>query len=446
MNAENQRRDGGSQEQGLNPQGFQFAAEGQPLNPGEVPDNIFLAQAGGRTAQRPTSGSGGIRMPGGESHGRLPNGVKIAAAAAITLVGGEAVGELTGYGISNLFTNDSSATQRIDAPTQPTAIPGTNIENPLASPVATVEMGRKLFQPAEIAEIPQSLRDALRKEDSEHTEVLHMYQGRYFQFGFAIDDRLPTRTPETTDYGRAKFKDGSVTTLSDINITTREVDEYSDVEITEADIIQRMENVYVLRMISEYRQDDNYKDLFPEFDPQNDPYDLKALETFDRHYKDGTLKAGMVNGFFIDPTKPRLIKLEHDNPGRTIVNGFGYGIQYIQNGEYKSSELFRLWFQGAKDRDHQLALLRELVGKGEITQEQVDEGLKMVGPGWSQELVNNFLSGFVASTNPHIQQVFDSGKSPDIRQLADAFEPYEYQLYPVVKSDKYKVGIMQLTN
>ncbi len=320
----------------------------------------------------------------------------------------------------------------------------TNVqENPTVAPPA-IEHDRELMVPA-IIEAPQKLKDQLKKEVDTNTEVLHYYQGEYLKFGFLIDNRLPQRTAATTDFKGAKHSTAGTLPLSDFKLTTEYVKQYQGEEMSAEEMIKRMENVFLLTVVNDYRASNDHKELFESFDPETDPHDLQALAKIKDLIRTNKLKGEMVDGFYKDPTKDRFIKMENDNPGGVMTGGFGYGRTTMHEGEYEGSEVLRLWMQENNGKEKFIERVNGLVANGKVTRELGDKAIN-VGHEWTVTFARNVANMMVPLTYPDTAAIYGAGGLPDSTQTIARAEPFQYQLVPYPNENIGAVSILSFEN
>jgi hypothetical protein len=298
-----------------------------------------------------------------------------------------------------------------------------------ALPTPTPELGdRPLMIPQEI-QAPPELVTQLKKELGENTEVLHYYQGEYNRFGFLMDPRLRTRTTKTTDFGFARGADSSpVTTLSDFKLSDENLQRYTGQTMPIGELVKRMENVFLLLTVNEMRDEPDFKDVFPVFDPGTDPFDLTALARIKELIRTRKEPRGLVNGIFIDPAQDRFLKIDNDNPGGRVSGGFGYGRKSLQEGKYKGSEVVEFWFQTLSDEAFALTNIQQRLDQKLITVEQFNSYVNAVSTAGVNYLAAYSSTLLSTIGNKTLRELADSRMLANATQLGPLGQPYRNQL------------------
>jgi hypothetical protein len=300
-----------------------------------------------------------------------------------------------------------------------------------AVPTPKLELGdRPPMVPQEI-QAPAELVTQLKKELGENTEVLHYYQGEYIRFGFLMDPRLRTRTTKTTDFGFARGGNGEVTTLSDFKLSDENLQRYAGQTMPIGELAKRMENVFLLLTVNEMRDEPEFQDVFPAFDPATDPFDLKALAQIKELIHTRKEPKGVVQKAFTDPSADRFLKFENDNPGGVIIAGFAYGRKTLEGDKYKGGEVVQAWTQQIFDEVGWTAFYQERVNKG-LNPPSI---MTLIAKShyWTENIVNPNLNGVLTTISSAklrekrlIHQIINAS------EINPIWAPYEHQL--LVKS------------
>jgi hypothetical protein len=316
-----------------------------------------------------------------------------------------------------------------------------------AVPTPTPELGdRPLMIPQEI-QAPAELTEQLRRELGENTEVLHYYQGEYIRFGFLMDPRLRTRTTKTTDFGFARFDLGQVTTLSDFKLSDENLQRYTGQTMPIGELVKRMENVFLLLTVNEMRDEPEFQDVFPAFDPATDPFDLKALAQIKDLIRTRKEPKGVVQKAFTDPSADRFLKFENDNPGGIIAGGFGYGRKTLEGDKYKGGEVIQDWIQILFDEADRIAFYQERVNKG-LNPPSI---MPLIAKShyWTEELVNSDLSAILPTiSSAYLREKRLTRQIVNGSEVNPIWTPYEHQLLvkPRVPNEQSAISVFSYNN
>ncbi len=392
------------------------AAFGGHISPSNENTNIMQAtvarppigqppREGGRGKSTDREEDDGVQDPGRRR--LLKIGIGAAAAAATSTV----VAKLILPGLAG------------DGPVQPKPTPGTggnetatpgnqpdNTPTPPKKPENTPLPDRTPMQPKRI-EIPQETLNIMRKEIShaEDLEIYEAFQGEYLQFAIAGNAGLATRTKENTEMGIAEAKGRPVDTLSSIQVTDEYLTEITGQKMPEAELVKRLENVFMLDLIAKIRQDGELAGLLPEYHKETDPYDEQALTAFKELLR--TRKEPQkINGYKVNIEQPQLWMFTKDFPGRAISTGFGWAEQYFPDGGMEGSRVLKMWFQeGLFNKESWLTTgVDNLVAGGHFTREQAIDRVNLYHP-WTIAITERIDAPLTASMNPEIATTHEMG-------------------------------------